>query len=244
MGKTVPRNPLVVMPALNESETIADVIGDVQKHAPHYTVLVVDDGSEDKTAQVAAAAGAQVLQLPFNLGVGGAMRAGFRYAVDKGHDAVIQVDADGQHPAEEIVTVVEKLGEVDVVVGARFAGQGTYKAPPLRRLVMSGLAFTLSRWAGTKLTDTTSGFRGSGPRAVDLYSRHYPVEYLGDTVESLVMANRAGLSIVQVPVQMRERQGGVPSQAAWQSGIYALRAIFVLFMARVRKWPQLPSVEA
>lgn len=232
------------MPALNESETIADVIGEVRQHTPGYTVLVVDDGSTDNTAQAAAAAGAHVLQLPFNLGVGGAMRAGFRFAAENGHDAVVQVDADGQHPADEIVTVVEKLAEVDVVVGARFAGEGDYKAPPLRRMVMSGLAFTLSRWAGTKLTDTTSGFRGSGPRAIALYSRHYPVEYLGDTVESLVMANRAGLSIVQIPVVMRERQGGVPSQPAWKSGIYALRAIFVLFMARVRKWPQLKSLEA
>jgi len=222
---------LVVMPAFNEEQAVGAVVAEVLAAVPTVTCLVVSDGSTDDTADRASAAGAIVLQLPFNLGVGGAMRAGFRYAVEHGFRYVVQVDADGQHNPSDVPALVDALSEVDIVIGARFAGQGEYKAAGPRAWAMKLLAFTMSRIARTRLTDTTSGFRGAGPRAVELFAAHYPSEYLGDTVESLVLALRAGATVRQVPVAMRERAGGVPSQNAFRSTVYLVRALVALVIS-------------
>jgi glycosyltransferase involved in cell wall biosynthesis len=189
---------LVVVPAYNEEASIRPVLIDICAVVPNAGVLVVDDGSSDRTREIALAEGVEVLSLPFNLGVGGAMRAGFRFAVRHGYTQVIQVDADGQHNPEQIPMLVGELAEADIVIGARFAGTGVYPVRGPRRWAMRTLAFHLSRLTKARLTDATSGFRASGPRAVALFARHYPVEYLGDTVESLVIAALAGLRVKQV----------------------------------------------
>jgi glycosyltransferase involved in cell wall biosynthesis len=225
---------LVVMPAFNEEEAVGDVVREVFAVAPGASVLVVDDGSSDATADVAAAAGAKVLRLPINLGVGGAMRAGFKYAVAEGFPIVVQVDSDGQHDPRGIVSLVERLGENDLVLGARFAGVGDYRVRGPRRWAMQVLSGILSRLTKTSLTDTTSGFRASGPRAVALFAQHYPSEYLGDTVESLVIASRSGLTVAQVPVAMRPRAGGVPSHNPYKAAVYLGRAGMALFVALIR----------
>jgi len=227
-------NVLVVVPALNEEESVGAVVTTILSENPGATVLVVDDGSTDATRNVALAAGARVASLPFNLGVGGAMRVGFHYALDHGHDVVVQVDADGQHDPAEIPTLVENLREADLVLGARFAGVGGYKVRGPRRWAMVVLASVLSRSLHTRLTDTTSGFRASGPRAIALFARHYPAEYLGDTIESLVIAARSGLRVVQTPVAMRSRTTGTPSHNAIKSAIYLGRAVLALIFAYVR----------
>ena len=129
-----------------------------------------------------------VATLPFNLGVGGAMQVGFKYAREQGFDNVVQVDSDGQHDPASVPSLLEALEGADLVLGARFAGEGDYSARGLRRLAMVVLAAILSRIAHTKLTDVTSGNKASGPRAIALFADHYPAEYLGDTIESLVIA--------------------------------------------------------
>ncbi|KGA20955.1 dolichyl-phosphate mannose synthase [freshwater metagenome] len=225
---------LVVMPALNEEESIAHVIREVFAVSRKLTILVVNDGSEDATAQVARSAGALVASLPYNLGVGGAMRCGFRYASAHGFDNVVQVDADGQHAPADIPRLIANLAHADLVLGARFAGVGDYQARGLRRLAMIVLAKVLSRTTRTTLTDTTSGFRASGPRAVALFAQHYPAEYLGDTVESLVIAARANLVIRQVPVAMRERSGGTPSQSPLRATAYLARVGIGIVFALIR----------
>lgn len=225
---------LIVMPALNEEAAITSVIADVYHELPGVTCLVVDDGSTDTTASVARNAGAIVASLPYNLGVGGAMRVGFKFALQNGYDNVVQVDADGQHNPADVLKLVGTLSDSDLVLGARFAGEGEYHVRGPRWWAMKMLALFLSKSTGTKLTDTTSGFRASGPRAVKLFSEHYPAEYLGDTVESLVIASRSGLVIKQVGVAMRERAGGEPSQNSIKSTFYLARVGIAMFFAFIR----------
>lgn len=226
---------LVVLPAWNEERSLPAVLDEIREHLPDVGVLVVNDGSADATSQVARRHGVAVLDLPFNLGVGGAMRAGFRYAVEQHYDVVVQVDADGQHDPRDVPLIVERLATSDVVIGARFAGTGAYDVRGPRRWAMHVMASTISRMAGTRLTDTTSGFRGAGPRAVRLFAVHYPAEYLGDTIESLVIALRSGLSVDQVGVSMRARTAGRPSQSPARAAVYLLRACLALLISLTRR---------
>lgn len=237
----LPTRVLVVIPAFNEQASLAGVVAEVRQALPSADVLVVDDCSTDGTRAVALGTAAQVLTLPINLGVGGAMRAGFRYALRYGYDAVLQVDGDGQHDPQELPGLVADLATADIVIGARFAGKGDYVATGLRRMAMRLLARSLSRTCKTPLTDVTSGFRAVNRRTIGLFARHYPSEYLGDTVESLVMAARAGLRVQQRPVAMRPRLAGVPSQSPFRASLYLGRALLVLTLARVRRLPSLPE---
>ncbi|KQT38705.1 glycosyltransferase family 2 protein [Frigoribacterium sp. Leaf415] len=234
---------LIVMPAYNEEDVVADVVTEVFDKLPGVTVLVVNDGSRDDTVARARSAGATVLDLPFNLGVGGAMRTGFKYARQHGFRYVVQVDSDGQHDPAGVPLILDALASVDVAIGARFAGEGDYQVTGPRRWAMVVLAAVIGRIARTKLTDTTSGFRGAGPRAIEIFARHYPAEYLGDTVESLVLAARAGCSITQVPVSMRPRAGGTPSHNPVKAAVYLGRAGLALIIALWRP-PLALSVEA
>jgi len=225
---------LIVMPAFNEEASVAAVVAEVFAKLPGVSVLVVDDGSSDATSLRAREAGALVATLPFNLGVGGAMRTGFKFALENGFDIVVQVDSDGQHDPSGVPALLDALEDTDLVLGARFAGEGDYRVGGPRQWAMVVLASVLSRTAQTKLTDTTSGFRASGPRAVRLFAEHYPAEYLGDTIEALVIASRANLAIAQVPVSMRVRAGGVPSHNPLKSAAYLARAGMALTFALLR----------
>lgn len=239
----VDQRTLVVIPALNEERTLPSVLRELNARCPYADVLVIDDGSSDGTAAAAAQAGAPVVRLPFNLGVGGAMRAGYRYAARNGYEVVVQVDADGQHDASYIARLIAGLADADIVIGARFAGLGEYAAGRgPRRWAMRLLATVLSRLAKTRLTDVTSGFRAAGPRAIRVFAEHYPVEYLGDTVESLVIAIRSGCTVRQVPVAMRPRAGGRASQSPVRAALYLLRAVCALGLALVRRWTGAPRV--
>ncbi|MEU1603077.1 glycosyltransferase family 2 protein [Micromonospora matsumotoense] len=226
---------LIIIPALNESGSIADVVGEVRGELPGVDVLVVDDGSTDRTAAVAAAAGARVAKLPYNLGVGGAMRLGYRYARDNDYDVAIQIDADGQHDPRYVPKLVDLLDDNDLVIGARFAGEGDYSVRGPRRWAMVMLSGVLSRVAKTKLTDTTSGFRAANRRVIEMFARWYPAEYLGDTVETLVHTARRGYRIRQVPVAMRKRMAGTPSHSPAKAMIYLGRAFAVLTLALIRR---------
>ena len=228
---------LVVLPALNEQDSVARVVAEVRAAQPGAAVLVVDDGSTDATAARAARAGALVMRLPFNLGVGGAMRAAYRYAREQGFTYVVQVDADGQHDAAEIDQLLA-VPDADVVIGSRFSGRGEYAVRGPRRWAMRLLSRTLSGIVGTAVTDPTSGFRLVHRRAVALFAEHYPEEYLGDTVEALVIAHRAGLRITQVPVAMRPRAGGTASTNPIRSGVYLLRVVVAVGLALIRRSPR------
>jgi len=228
---------LVVLPALNEQDSVARVVAEVRAAQPTATVLVVDDGSTDATAARAARAGALVMRLPFNLGVGGAMRAAYRYAREYGYAFVVQVDADGQHDAGEIMNLLAVV-DADIVIGSRFAGRGDYAVRGPRRWAMRLLSFALTTIVGSRVQDPTSGFRLVNRRAIALFAEHYPEEYLGDTVEALVIAHRAGLRIAQVPVVMRARETGTASTNPVRSAVYLMRVVVAVGLALIRRAPK------
>jgi glycosyltransferase involved in cell wall biosynthesis len=232
---TTPSSTLIIVPAWNEERNVGNTVREISQSHPDYDVAVVDDGSTDSTAAVARAAGATVLSLPYNLGVGGAMRTGYTYALRHGYQRAIQVDADGQHNPVDIEHVLAGLERADISIGARFDGVGDYDVRGPRRWAMHFLASVLSRVAKTRLTDVTSGFRAAGPRAIAQYVSYYPAEYFGDTLDSLVAACHAGLSVTQVPVAMRARVHGNPSQGTFGSMVYLSRAMFALLLAIMRR---------
>lgn len=228
---------LIIIPAFNEAESLPVLLQEI-KHCETVDadVLVVDDASADKTSDIARVAGADVLSLPINLGVGGAMRTGYRYAVERSYEYAVQVDADGQHRPEDIPRLLKRMEETgaDIVIGSRFAGVGNYRVRGPRAWAMKLLSAVLSRQCGTRLTDTTSGFKLMNRRACAYFAQNLPSEYLGDTIEALVVASKAGLHVEQVGVEMRQRIAGNPSHGAWKSTVFLMRACVSLALAMSR----------
>jgi glycosyltransferase involved in cell wall biosynthesis len=229
---------LVVVPAFNEEQTVASVVGGTLESG--LPVCVVDDGSTDATSDRARAAGATVLQLPLNLGVGGALRCGFRFAVSHGYDAVVQVDADGQHDPTQVrllLAALERTG-ADMVIGSRFAdGAGPYKVRSVRRLAMRTLALRAARATGLEIADTTSGFRAIRRPLLDRFAADYPVEYLGDTVEALIEAGKSGARVVEHPIAMSPRAHGSSSVHRLASLWYTLRVLIAIELMHSRSRP-------
>jgi glycosyltransferase involved in cell wall biosynthesis len=231
---------LIAIPAWNEEASISQVIRKVMDHRPQAAVLVVDDGSTDETAWRAREAGATVVSLPFNVGVGGAMRTAFLYAERHRFSALVQVDADGQHDPADLNRLLDGLAVADVVVGTRFHQNSMYFVGGPRRWAMVLLSKALSRMNRGLISDPTSGFRSAGPRAIALFAKEYPAEYLGDTVGSLAIAIRRGLTIDEAPVTMYFRQFGRPSKNALWSALYLGRASLAILATslRVRSTPR------
>jgi glycosyltransferase involved in cell wall biosynthesis len=230
---------LIIIPAWNEAESIGSVVREVRSTLPDVDVLVVSDGSTDRTEAEAAEAGAVVAALPYNLGVGGAMRLGYRYARDNGYDVAVQVDADGQHDPKYVPELVAGLGDgpddVALMSGARFAGEGNYEVHGPRRWAMIVLSVVISRIAKEKLPDTTSGFRACNRELIEFFATWYPVEYLGDTVETTVRVVRLGYKVRQIPVAMRHRTAGTPSASPVKAMVYLGRAMITLMLAINRR---------
>lgn len=229
------RKTLIAIPAWNEEGSIADVVSLVKENRPDADVLVVNDGSTDATEKKARSAGAQVVSLPFNVGVGGAMRTAFLFAQREGYQAIVQVDADGQHDPADLDTLIEGLSEADVVVGTRFHPNSIYFVGGPRKWAMVMLSKALTWMNKGKISDPTSGFRSAGPRAIELFAVEYPADYLGDTVGSLAIAIRNGLSIQERPVTMYFRQTGRPSKNAIWSTLYLGRATLAIIATGLKK---------
>jgi glycosyltransferase involved in cell wall biosynthesis len=228
---------LVAVPALNEAAALGRVLETLSAVQPMRDVVVVDDGSDDRTARIARDSGARVISHAINLGVGAAMGTAFKYAAREGYDAVLQFDGDGQHNPGHIPDMVAALADADIVIGSRFANGGSFKSSAARRGVQRFISWVASAYARTKLTDATSGFRIAGPKALEVFSYHYPVEWLGDTVESIVLATRQGLTVREIPVTMNERAGGAPSQSVFRATMYTARILFILGLASIRSVP-------
>ncbi len=213
------------------------VIDELRAFDPGLDIVVIDDGSSDRTAEVAAAKGAHVLRLPFNLGIGGSVQTGFRYAYENGYELAVRVDGDGQHDPAQLGKVVEPVlrDEADIVVGSRFAAQDGdgYKSSRTRRIGIRILASVVSRIVGRRITDPTSGFQALNRRGITLFARDYPHDY--PEVEAAVMVHRHKLRLCEVPVTMRERGGGKSSITALGSIYYMVKVLLALFVGLFRR---------
>ena len=235
------RHLLVIVPAFNEAGAIRDVVASLCQR--NHDVLVIDDCSSDLTADIASGAGATVLRLPLNLGVGGALRAGFRYAVANGYSQVVQVDADGQHPVHQISDLVEtaRTHRAHLVIGSRYLSPDSTLIPSLpRRFSMWCLSAVASRTAGMRLTDTTSGFRLIAEPLLSQFAETFPDYYLGDTFEATVAAARAGYRIVEIPASLSPRLVGKSSSTSVQASMLIAK---VLIISLTKLHYQLKSLE-
>jgi glycosyltransferase involved in cell wall biosynthesis len=226
---------IAIVPALNEEVTVGRVIGEIRAFDPGFDVVVVDDGSTDRTAGVAADRGAYVLRLPFNLGIGGAMQTGFRFAFEEGYDIAVQIDGDGQHDPTQLPKILEPVlaGEADLCVGSRFTGEGAYRSSFVRRIGIKIFARLVSAVVRQKLTDTTSGFRAVNRRGIALFAADYPHDY--PEVEATVMSVKHKLRLKEVPVEMRERGGGSSSITALRSVYYMTKVLLAIFVGLFRR---------
>jgi len=235
-----PPRTLIIVPALNESGSIAHVVCQILDHVPHADVVVVNDGSTDDTAAIAREAGAIVLDLPYNVGIGAAMQTGFQYAANQGYDVAVQTDGDGQHPASEIPRLLDALAssEADVVIGSRFIEDRGYEQEPLRRVGGRILSRVLRMATGLTVTDPTSGFRASNRRALALCAQLYPHDY--PEPEAIIIFQRAGLVIHEIPITMSQRLAGVSSITPLRSAYYMTKVILSILINLLRA-PAVPQ---
>jgi glycosyltransferase involved in cell wall biosynthesis len=210
-----------IVPAYNEARSLPLLADALRAHAPSCHVCVIDDGSTDDTARVATSLGWTVLRLPVNLGIGGAVQAGYLWALERGYDVAVQIDGDGQHDPAFLPALLAPIeaGTADVVIGSRFLAEGGFRSTAVRRAGIRYLCWFLLLRCGARVTDTTSGFRAAGRRAIELFARYYPSDY--PEPEAIALAKRAGLRLAEVPVRMNERAHG-------RSSINALRTLYYL----------------
>jgi glycosyltransferase involved in cell wall biosynthesis len=238
---------LFIIPAFNEEAALPGVLHELDAQFPDADVVVIDDGSTDATAAVASEGGAVVLPLPFNLGIGGALRTGFQYAVRHGYQRGVQFDGDGQHDPAEVKRLLAALDDgADLAVGSRFAeGPADYDVGAVRSRAMGVLRFVVRRVSGRSFTDTSSGFRAFSRPMLEFFAATYPAEYM-ESVEALLSACREGFVVEEVPVRMRGREAGAPSNRTWRLVYHYLR-LFVVILAtaprrrRVRAQPQVAA---
>ena len=228
---------IAIVPARNEAGAIGGVLDELRAFDPTLHVVVVDDASTDRTAAIAAERGAAVVRLPFNLGIGGAVQTGFKYALEHGYDVAVRLDGDGQHiPAElpKLFAPVE-AGEADIVVGSRFASgrEGEYRPPIARRAGIRFFAKLVSMLVGQTVTDTTSGFQALNRKGIALFAADYPHDY--PEVEATVMVHKHRLRLREVAVHMREREHGRSSINALRSIYYVVKVSLALFVGLFRR---------
>ena len=233
------RGLVAVVPAWNEEGAIGRVVDEIKAFDPAATVVVVDDASTDATADVAEACGATVLRLLFNVGIGGAVQTGLRYARDGGFEVAVRLDGDGQHDASEIGKLLAPIeaGIADLVIGSRFVDPGgSYRPPFARRTGIRVFARLVSLLGGQKVTDTTSGFVALNRAGIELFAVEYPHDY--PEVEATLVALRSGLRLAQVQVDMRERQAGISSITFVRSLYYLVKVMLALLVTSLRRYPR------
>jgi glycosyltransferase involved in cell wall biosynthesis len=225
----------VIIPAYNEEHTIGDVVRGVKALGAGYDVVVINDNSCDKTSEKAIEAGAKVVELSCNLGIGGAVQTGYKYALAEGYDACVQVDGDGQHPTHEISHLVESLFEdgYDMVIGSRFVETTGYQISLMRDIGIRILSYFLRLSTGLVVKDPTSGFRAINRRAIKLFSSQYPQDY--PEPESLVFAYKKQFRIKEVPIEMKNRMFGISSITPVRAAYYMGKVLLAMFIDLFKK---------
>jgi glycosyltransferase involved in cell wall biosynthesis len=234
VGNNLSRKTLIIVPAYNEEGSISRVVTNIREHVPSADILVVNDGSKDRTARKARESGAMVINLPYNMGIGGAVQSGFLFAKEKGYHVAVQVDGDGQHPARDIPRLVASLDDgADVSIGSRFVQATGYRPPLIRALGIRIFSFLVSLIVGRRVYDTTSGFRAINRKAILLLTESYPHDY--PEVEALITLHRHGLRFVEVPVEMNRRQEGKSSISAAAAVYYMLKVTLAILVAGIKR---------
>jgi hypothetical protein len=231
---------VAIVPAWNESRAIGKVVDEIKRLDTAIDVVVIDDASADDTADIAESHGATVLRLPFNVGIGGAVQTGFRYALEEGYEVAVRLDGDGQHAASEIPKILGPVeaGDADLVIGSRFVDpDGTYRPPFARRIGIRVFARLVSVLGGQRVTDTTSGFVALDRTGIELFAKEFPHDY--PAVEATLVALRSGLRVAQVQVDMRERTTGSSSITFVRSLYYIVKVSLALLVASLRRYPRL-----
>lgn len=226
---------LVVIPAYNEEKNISRVINEIKKFETSSDVLVVDDGSQDKTAFIAQEGGeAEVIRLPHNLGVGGAVQTAFKYAKDRNYELIVRVDGDGQHRAESIALLKKPIleGKADMVIGSRFLSKERPRSVLSRRIGQKIIGFLITLLSGQKITDAVSGFRCYGKNTVDLLVKYYPNDY--PEPEEIILLKKNRFRIKEVAVLMREREDGVSSVTFLKSIYLGIKVFLAILIAILR----------
>ena len=228
---------LIIIPAFNEEDTIADVVRGIRDVEPGYDVLVVDDGSTDRTVEVVGALhGVTLIRLPYNLGIGGAMQTGYKYALRNAYDVAVQCDADGQHPVDRIGDLVAHVeaGDADIIIGSRYVADTGYSPSVGRRVGKSILSRAVDWIVGGGITDTTSGFRAANRSVIALFAQQYPEDY--PEPETLVILHKSGLRAAETPVVMNPRQGGRTSIQPRHAAYYMVKVGLAIFVNVFREF--------
>ena len=227
---------IIIMPAHDEAQNLPSVLSELRRSVPGFDVVVIDDYSSDETAAVAAQLGAQVVRLPCNLGYGAAVQTGFKYAVERGYDYGVMLDADGQHDPSCIPAVLAPVlaDEADVAVGSRFLGRTEYRTSWVRRTGMRIFGAIVARLTGRRVTDPTSGFQALSREVLGFFARdNYPSDY--PDADTLLLLNYAGFRVVEVPVRMRDRLTGVSMHSSWKVFYYILKMFLAVFVILLRQ---------
>lgn len=226
---------LIIIPAYNESESIESTVRDIMENAPDFDYVVINDCSKDNTKEICEANGFNIVNLPINLGIGGAVQTGYKYAMEYGYDIAVQVDGDGQHdPAflNQMAEVIEKEN-LDMVIGSRFIDKEGFQSSFMRRVGIRYFTVLIKILTGKTITDPTSGLRMIGRNVIKLYAADYPKDY--PEPESVVAVLRRGMKVKEIPVVMRSRQGGVSSINPTKSVYYMIKVTLAILVESIRK---------
>lgn len=223
---------LVIIPAYNEEENISNTIKDIIMHCPNIDYIVINDCSKDRTEQILKENGMHYISLPCNLGIGGGVQTGYQYACEHGYDIAIQFDGDGQHEARYLKDLMAPIeaGEADITIGSRFIRREGFQSTGIRRFGINFLSGMIKLLCGIRVLDVTSGMRAVNRRFIEQYARDYTQDY--PEPEAIIAAAKSGGRIIEVPVEMRERQGGTSSISPVRSIYYMIKVTLALILAR------------
>lgn len=227
------KKPLIIIPAYKEAENIERVVDNIIENFPQYDYIIINDGSKDKTREICQKRGYRFLDLPINLGIGGAVQTGYKYAERNGYSIAIQIDGDGQHDVAQLAKVIEPLeqGEADIAIGSRFLKKEGFQSSSIRRFGIRFLSGLIRVCTGKKIYDVTSGYRAVNRRFIEIYAESYPSDY--PEPEAIVAAVMHRGRIKEVPVVMQERQGGTSSIHAWKSVYYMIKVSLAVIVCRI-----------